>query len=68
VALNRNATGEPMIQVCLTEVEISEIIRLIDDEEVDESLLSSIRRKLCNRNKRLQRLTRSANPKVVRNA
>lgn len=44
-----------MQPVPLTMEEMEELIRLIDDDEVDEELLAGIRKKLKNRQKRLRR-------------
>lgn len=53
--MDRNGGGEVMQPVPLTMEEMEELIRLIDDDEVDEELLAGIRKKLKNRQKRLRR-------------
>lgn len=49
-----NGDGETMGPVYLTEEEFTELISLIDDDEVDEEFLKGIRRKLVAKRKRLR--------------
>lgn len=45
---------EPMYNVGLTEAELQELIWLIDDEPVSETMLSGIRKKLVKKRKNLR--------------
>jgi ABC-type uncharacterized transport system permease subunit len=49
----RNPQGEPMINIGFTEPELKEIVLLINEGEVDEDLLRTIKKKINNRLKRL---------------
>ena len=46
---------EPFYNVGMTNEEMSELIRLIDDEPVDEGLLLGIRKKLAHKKKLLRK-------------
>lgn len=58
----RGPDEEPVYNVGLDERELYELIRLIDDEPVDEELLSGIRRKLAHKRKMLRQRKRKLSP------
>lgn len=52
--MNRN-NGEVVYNVGLTEAELTELVTLIDDGDVDELFLVGIRRKLVHKRKMVRR-------------
>lgn len=59
--IERNKYGEPLQPVLLTEGEYTELIRLIDDEPVDEDMLRRLRGRLSSRRNRLRKKVRKLN-------